>query len=240
VRVLILVALLTAGCAYNAPTAPSVPAPVVVIPPAPTPVDVEPSPILLGLSVSPTPVRRGEATHVSAVVTGGQTPTSPVSYVWTFGDGQVDVTSEGRRNHTYGSVGTFEARVTVTDATGRTGEATTSVSVIQPEPPPPPTPPAPTPPAPSLSVTLTCTAKASGTATPCNVTTSYGGSALSASKITNVDWDWGDGTVTLGSTTPLGSHIYTQAGIYPVEATVTATTSAGPQTGSTGKSLTIP
>ena len=51
-----------------------------------------------------------------------------LTYVWEFGDGGM----AGGRNatHTYATPGTYDARVTVTDAAGATGTATVRVVVI--------------------------------------------------------------------------------------------------------------
>jgi PKD repeat protein len=241
--VLLILALVVSGCAYNGPTTPSrPPTPVVEQPPPaapPTaPTAAEPVPIPLTLSVSPV-VRVGRATYISAYVGAGMAPTKPVDYRWTFGDGQTAASNEGVIAHTYAAVGTFETRVRATDATRRTGEAVASVRVtIAPEPPPPEPPP--TQPTPTLSVTLNCSAKPSPTPSPCNVSASYDGKALASTAITSVAWDWGDGTtIDASSSGPLKQHTYSQAGVYLVVVNVTADTSAGQKTASMSKTLTI-
>lgn len=112
-----------------------------------------------------------------------------------------------------------------------------------PPPPPPPVvvpPPPPPPPAPTLSVALTCTAVAHGSPSPCNVTASYGGATLLGTAITDADWDWGDGTQTNNVASPLATHTYGQAGVFPVFVSVTATTVDGAKVASTSRTLTIP
>jgi surface-anchored protein len=238
--VLLILTIVVSGCAYNEPTAPSrlpqddVKPPAVVAPPP-----VEPAPILLTLSVSPTPVQVRRTTHLSASVSG-IAPTPPVEYRWTFGDGRTATSAESFLNHTYATVGTFQARVTATDAHGRTGEAATTVQVQAPAAAPPPPPPPPQAPPPSLSVTLTCTAKTSPTPSPCNVSASYSGQTVQSTDVGPVAWDWGDGTIIDASSSgPLKQHAYTQPGVYVVVATVTATTSDGAKTSSATKTLTI-
>ena len=68
---------------------------------------------------------------------------------------------------------------------------------------------------PELTVSLTCTAKAALTPTPCNVTARFDGATLPSAKVTNVDWDWGDGVpVPPQTTVPATTHTYSVAGSY--------------------------
>jgi PKD repeat protein len=63
-----------------------------------------------------------------------------VSYSWAFGDGG---TGTGKTvNHQYGSAGTFQAKLTVTDDSGASASATRDIVVSAAPPPPPPPPPA--------------------------------------------------------------------------------------------------
>jgi hypothetical protein len=124
----------------------------------------------------------------------------------------------------------------------------TAAVVVPPPYVPLPTPPivvppvVPTPPAPLvLIVSLTCTAEPHGTKTVCNVATSYNGAAVDSTLVNSVTWDWGDGTSeTPPIFTPLGQHLYTQAGTYRIQATVTATPPlTGPKTAAASISVNV-
>jgi len=54
-----------------------------------------------------------------------------LTYSWDFGDGSAPVTTADAR-HSYSEVGSYTARLTVTDATGRSGEATLQIRVGRP------------------------------------------------------------------------------------------------------------
>jgi PKD repeat protein len=87
---------------------------------------------------------------------------------------------------------------------------------------------------------LTWPLQAHGTATPCNVNVSHGGVTLSATAVTNVDWDWGDGTpLQTIANSPLAQHSYAQAGNFNLSATVTATTVDGPKQATVVKAVAI-
>ena len=108
---------------------------------------------------------------------------------------------------------------------------------------PSPATPTPAPPAgpPELTVSLTCTAKAALTPTPCNVTARFDGATLPSAKVTNVDWDWGDGVpVPPQTTVPATTHTYSVAGSYTIFATVTATTPKGVKTVRTSTTIIVP
>lgn len=176
-------------------------------------------------------------------------------------------TTAGTLNHptvNTSSTGTAQILLTTTDdatVTARLGELVASVraiayhapeppppSVFVPPPPPPPatcanTPslcPAPPPPAPTLTAALTCTPIAHGSPTPCNVTASYGGTPLPGTVVTNVNWDWADGTALQSTATPINAHSYVQAGTYTVYVLVTANTPDGVRDATATKVLLIP
>jgi hypothetical protein len=153
---------------------------------------------------------------------------------------------------------TEDATVTATLGSLSATARATAYHVFEPPPSPPPPPPpvivppqatcantpslCPPPPPPALAVLLTCTPIAHGTPTPCNVNVTYGGTALPATAINRVDWNWGDGfaDTTLPPTAPINTHAYTNAGSYTVFATVLATTVDGPKTATASKALMIP
>lgn len=176
----------------------------------------------------------GSATTFSASVTG--TPLGgPFVYAWTFGDGTTDQSSTGSTAHVYGAIGSYVASIHVTDGSGRAATASGSVSVTAVPPAPTPTP---SPTTSGLVITLSCTPQNHGTATPCNVNATYNGTQLQASKITGVDWDWGDG-FTDHTAVPVNSRNYVNAGSYIVFASATATTSDGSKTATASKSITV-
>jgi PKD repeat protein len=63
---------------------------------------------------------------------------SITSYQWAFGDGSTG--SGATVSHRYGSAGTFQAKLTVTDDSGGTASATRQITATAPPPPPPPPP----------------------------------------------------------------------------------------------------
>jgi len=177
----------------------------------------------------------GTASTLNANVSG-QAIGGPFSYVWTYGDGVSETGASASVTHTYAGAGTYQASVKVSDGAGRSATAGASAQVNAPAAPPTPTPT----PAATLSVTITCTPQNHGSATPCNVNASYGSTQLQATAITNVDWDWGDGTPIATNGGVVATHNYVNAGTYVVFAAVTATAdgaSRGPVSGS--KSITV-
>jgi PKD repeat protein len=61
---------------------------------------------------------------------------SIVTYLWDFGDGTTASTASP--THTFATAGTYTVKLTVTDNTGLTGSAQTTVTVTVPPPDPPP------------------------------------------------------------------------------------------------------
>jgi PKD repeat protein len=161
---------------------------------------------------------------VSSAATG-------VTWNWSFGDGANTQTTTFATTHAYSRAGVYAASVS---AAG-TSAGNAIVTVIDPAP-------TPIPPAPTLSVTLTCTPGTHGTTpTSCNVNQTYGGATIAGGAVTDVAWDWGDGTTAdNSSTTPVKTHQYVNAGTYTVIATVTANTTNGSQMGTSSKSVVVP
>lgn len=198
-----------------------------------------PSAAPLSVSITAGSATTGQAATMSARVTGLLSGSSVVSYAWTFGDGGVDTTTTSTASHAYAQVGTYPLTVIITDSLGRTANGSGSIGVAA-----PPTPaPAPGSGTSTLTITLTCTAQAAhgtpATPTPCNVSAAYGTTNIASNAITKVDWDWGDGAIQTVNNSPLGSHNFTQAGKYIVNATVTATTTDGAKTASATQAVTI-
>lgn len=245
-RSILIATILAAGCAYQAPVAPT-PLPIASSTPTPsTPTTPTPpvtiAPITVDLLVSPSTPHKGDHITMTASSAGG---TAPLSYAWTFGDGAWADGPSATLTHAYDQDGLKTIRLTVTDANGRTGSGYREMMiqsnvVVSNDPPVVLPPPAPTPPQlPTLSTVATCTGNAHGSPSPCNVNTYYGGSVLPSSAISNVDWDWGDGLQTAAGGV-VSAHSYVNAGTYNVFATVTATTVDGPKTATTFRSLVVP
>lgn len=196
-------------------------------------------PLSATLSIAAVTVGNNSTLNVNVT---GQALGGPFSYVWTFGDGKGDSGSAASITHAYPGVGTYQASVKVTDGAGRsaTSAATAVVNDV-----PAPTTPATTTVTPTLTATVNCTANTHGTVSPCNVSASYTNASnvtvnIASQSITNVAWDWGDGTALQNVASPLANHTYAQAGSYIITATVTATTADGSKTASAvTKTLTI-
>jgi chitodextrinase len=79
------------------------------------------------VQVAADPASGGAPLRVRFTSSGHDPEGGQLMYVWEFGDG----TMAGGRNavHTYTAVGTYTAKVTVTDASGATGSATVTVTV---------------------------------------------------------------------------------------------------------------
>jgi PKD repeat protein len=175
------------------------------------------------------------ASSFHATVTGSAIG-GPFTYAWVFGDGSIDQSAAANATHTYATTGSYKATVTVTDGAGRSATSAGSAVVTDAPAPAPPAPPAP---AAALALTLTCTAATHGTATPCNVSATYGSANIASNLITSVAWDFGDGSTQTIANSPLASRTYLQAGSYLVTATVTATTTDGAKTATATKAISV-
>jgi len=122
------------------------------------------------------------------------------SYRWAFGDGATAAGETATR--AYGSAGTYEATVTVTDGNGNTDTANATVEVAPARPP-------------NVSATVPETVGFDGTL-------DVEGSASDPSGIESYRWAFGDGATAEG---PTASHEYDDPGNYTV--TLTATDRAG-------------
>lgn len=197
------------------------PAPITVplpTPPSSAPIP-QPGPSNGPLSVSLTAgdVILGTQTIFAANVKGGPA----VGFVWNFGDGSSFNGTSATTAHTYGSVGSGLAQVTVTDATGQRASATAPFSV-NPVPPPPPPAAAPTP---GLTATLTASSRTvvtGGTLTFTAAVTNLGSDTISAYQ-----WDLdGDGKFESTTTAATRTSVaYTTAGLFTAH--MQATTSTG-------------
>ena len=123
---------------------------------------------------------------------------SITSYEWRFGDGST--ASGPTATHSYGSAGTYDASLTVTDDNGDSTTETVTISIDTND-------------APSVTADATPT-----TADP-DETVSFSGSATDPDgSIESYEWDFGDGATATG---PNPSHAYGSTGTYTATLTVT-------------------
>lgn len=211
---LLILALMSTGCAYHNPTAPTpapvppvvVPPPPVVVPPAipPTPAPVNPFTLqLMSSFIDLNTVQFG------LTASGSQ---SGLTVAWTFGDG-VSATGLSAR-HVY-AAGRYDVRVVGTLPDGRTAEDTTVIRVVAASGPAPPTQaPAPVPSSPVLLVAVFCSV--SGHIVSCNMSAlNESGSSIPSNTFTSVGWDFGDGNLVSGTASTI-QHTYSQPGDFRV------------------------
>lgn len=136
-------------------------------------------------------------------------------YQWEFGDGSVGSTSTV--SHEYTTAGTYAAKLTVMNSSGVGSTSTVSVSVTAPA---------------VVASPPTAVISSSSAAGPAPLAVSFDGSGAKASgtaTITGYSWSFGDGTTATGAT---ATHVFTTAGTYTTELTVTDSN------GSTGSTTT--
>jgi len=138
----------------------------------------------------------GQSNTFAADATGRE-----LTFIWTFGD--QDYASGASVSHTYTSVGTFTASVTVTDGIGQSSYEAHTVIV------------APRPPVASFTASVSYSGYVSFDAST--------SSADSSTSITAYYWDFGDG-ITDSTAYSQDSHSYTNTGTYAVRLIVTDAT----------------
>ncbi|MEV6892251.1 MULTISPECIES: PKD domain-containing protein [Kribbella] len=144
---------------------------------------------------------------VTADASGSTDPQGQaLSYTYDFGDGSpiVGPQSTATAPHTYAAGGTYTIRVTVTDTSGLSDTATTTVTALAP---------------PSAQLTVSPSA---GLA-PLHVTADATGSSDPQNQTLTYAFDFGDGTTTGAQATATATHAFTTAGTYTVGVTVTDT-----------------
>jgi hypothetical protein len=241
-RFVVVVAVVVSGCGYRTPTSP---APVVVAPST--------TPASLQLLAS----TRGDLAIeiVAKVLTadGRFVPGVAVTFATSAGALSTDLATTDANGLARTILMSSETAFVsaTTGALSASTSVTSSVPVavvpappVYPPPLPPPPPsspgpapvpppsPAPTPtptpaPAAGLVVTFGCTAATHGSPTVCNLAATYNGAPVQSTNVKWVDWEFGDGTSQIVTTTPLISRTYLQAGMYLINANVDVLTSAG-------------
>ena len=139
--------------------------------------------------VSPTDPQIGQAVSFNAA---SSTPTAGrtiVSYVWNFGDspGGTGVSA----THTYLTAGTYTITLVVTDNVGQTGTSASTLTVS------------------GSTAVLVPEFNFSPTEPLSNILVSFNANlSVPQASISSYEWDFGDGTVVTGRTTPLIDHTY--------------------------------
>jgi PKD repeat protein len=139
---------------------------------------------------------------------------SIISYIWTFGDGNVTNTSEVVITHSYSSVGNYTVNLTVTDDEGATNTTSREIQVCLK---PPIATFACSPPNPVVNETVTF-----------NASESYDPNGV----ITTYQFEFGDGNSTEGEVI---THVYSSVGTYIVNLTLTDNEGATNRTSQTMK-----
>jgi PKD repeat protein len=148
--------------------------------------------------------------------TGSTAVKAITSYAWDFGNGE---TATGPTAFTtYSTPGTYQAKLTVTDADG---DKDTQIRTITVSPPP------------NVPPTATIGSSGSGGVAPYAVNFDGSGSSDPDGSITNYSWDLGNGRTATG---PTASANYTSPGEYTVTLTVTDNRGA---TGTATKVITV-
>lgn len=135
-------------------------------------------------------------TQLSVDGSGSTDDQGVTSYAWTFGDG--GTATGATASHTYAAGGTYDVKLTVTDATGNTATRTQQVSIVAANA------------APDAAFTVTAN----------GLTVNANGNASSDPDGTIASWAWnfGDGGTATGAT---ASRTYAAAGTYTVTLEVT-------------------
>jgi PKD repeat protein/subtilisin family serine protease len=95
-------------------------------------VNVPRQPVPLVAQIQASPIQ-GEAPLTVSFTSQGSAGTI-TSYVWNFGDGTQDTSNVPSLSHTYESIGTFTASLTITDANNNQSTASVTITVLKPHP----------------------------------------------------------------------------------------------------------
>jgi PKD repeat protein len=129
-----------------------------------------------------------------------------VSYSWTFGDGDTEVSSSPTARHSYDLAGTYTVVLTVTDDRGLTASSSAE----------------------EIAVGTSADPEASFVSSPAapkvNSLVSFNASASKGAEgrsITEYQWDFGDGTPVVSTASPVVTHMFGTAATYTVTLRVT-------------------
>ena len=147
------------------------------------------------IECSPTSIEPDES--ISCDASGSTDDKKITGYEWDFGDGETGFGAT--ESHTYSSPGTYTIEATVTDVDELRQTDTTTVTVDE---------------RPSLTVGIDCSpaAIAVGESISCDA------SGSTDSRVSEYEWDFGDGEIGSGATE---SHTYSAPGTYTIEVTIT-------------------
>ncbi|MDE2043871.1 MAG: PKD domain-containing protein [Thermoplasmata archaeon] len=133
---------------------------------------------------------------------GGSGGTPPYAYSWDFGDGASSTLQDP--SHTYTSVGTYRAVLTLTDSAGEESQASVAVSVLGPPP-------------------LLASASATPSTGTAPLAVSFSSTVSGGLLPYTYAWDFGDGGQTAGAVV---NHTYSVGGSYAALLTVMDATGA--------------
>jgi len=149
------------------------------------------------ISIYPAPVLNFTASDTaicalngSTIFTANNSGTGPFTNTWDFGDGSSPLTATGSVSHSYGSVGSYTVKLTVTDGHGCT-DSVKKINYIK---------------------LYTVSAGFTAASTACQGA-SVAMANTSPTAGVSVSWDFGDGITATGNTT---AHTYTTAGIFTI------------------------
>jgi PKD repeat protein len=174
-----------------------------LLPPAGTPLpNLNPTPVILA---DPRVANFNETIRFDGSLTTdeGQACGSRCTYIWEFGDNTIAVrgiTAE----HQFALPGTYTVTLTVTDDRGGVGTTTVSIRIIGPT-------------APIANFTVAPSSPQVNALVTFNGSTSSVGQGAS---INSYEWDFGDSTATVATSSPTTTHTFTSVGAFPVTLTV--------------------